>query len=222
MAVAVRRVVENGRLCPTPMTWSVVRGFGKVKYFNASYAILIAVPILAELHHKAVTASPTVAATLAFPVTLQWLYAASLSYAVGIALYQYFCPKTIKDYGTVEDYIAHAHEVFLRAHPQHRVDVVLTHLDPNIDSEIQQKIETLLGSRENAGAAERLAVQEELDKLIGSLHADAVQRFLAKDYQSQDRRAPVARWISFVLYVVGSGILVILLIRRSAHVFFMI
>ena len=204
------------------MTWSVVRGFGKVKYFNLSYVVLFAVPILAELHHKAVTASAMVAAALAFPVTLQWLYGASLSYAVGIALYQYFCPKIIKEFGTVEDYITHAHEVFLRAHPQHRVDVVLTHLDPHIDSEIQRRIEALLGSRETAGASERLAVQEELDKLIGSLHADAVQRFLAKEYRSQDRRAAVARWISFALYVVGTGILAILLIHRSAHVFFMI
>ena len=33
--------------------WTTVRAFGKVKYFRISYVVLLIVPILFELHHKA-------------------------------------------------------------------------------------------------------------------------------------------------------------------------
>lgn len=34
--------------------WTTVRGFGSAKYFNISYVVLFAVPLLVELHGRAV------------------------------------------------------------------------------------------------------------------------------------------------------------------------
>jgi hypothetical protein len=115
------------------MTWTTVRSFGKVRYFNVSYVVLIAVPILSELHYRAVNASESFANAVAFPSTLRWLYAASLFYALAIAIYQYFCPSIVKAYENVEDYVVTNHEIFVRAHPQHRLGIVMAHLDPEIE-----------------------------------------------------------------------------------------
>lgn len=199
--------------------WNIVRGFGRVKYFNISYVVLLVVPILMELHTKAAAASELFNKTVAFPATLHWLYAASLFYAVAIVLYQYFCPTDIKRFANADEYVANSHEIFLRAHPHHRLNIVLAHLNSDVDAEIKSKIDALLHRRDNSVGNERLEVQRELDILVESLHADAVQRYLLKDYEAKNVQFTVALWASFILYVFGTLILVVLLTIRSLHVF---
>ena len=200
------------------MKWTIVREFGKVKYFNVSYVVLLVVPILAELHTKAAAASKFFNESVAFPSTLRWLYAASLFYAFGIVIYQYFCPAIIKRFGNSDEYIADFHEIFLRAHPQHRLNVVLAHLEPELDAEVRMMIEALLEKRDAALGGQRVEVQKELDDLVDSLHADAVQRFLVNEYDVKNVKALVALWTSFILYVLGTLILLVLLLLRSVRV----
>jgi hypothetical protein len=202
------------------ITWSTVRSFGNVKYFNVSYVILIAVPILAELHHKAATSSDSFASTVAFPAMLRWLYAASLFYALAIAIYQYFCPSIVKTYANMEDYLDKNHEIFFRSHPQHRLNIVLTHLDPEVDSELQAMIQQLIDRRDNSVGTDRAKAEEELEVILNKLHPDAIQRFLTKDWALKNVKFRPALWISFALYVVGTAIVVVLLIKRSFHVFY--
>ncbi len=204
------------------ITWTVVRGFGNVKYLNISYVVLFLVPILAELHHKAASASETFGKVFVFPATLNWLYAASLLYAIAIALYQYCCPPIIKRFGTAEDYVANDYDLFLRSNPQHRIEIVLAHLDPTVDSDVQSKIEEILKKKDNSMGMDRIVAEQELNSFVGALHSDAVQRFLVKEYRSQNIQTPVASRISFVSYVLGTLILLVLLVRRSLHVFFLI
>jgi len=72
--------------------------------------------------------------------------------------------------------------------------------------------------RDNAIGEARIAAQKDLDTLIESLHADAVQRFLVKEYDSKNVESPVAVWVSFVLYILGTAILLVLLMQRSFNV----
>ncbi len=200
------------------MKWTIVRGFGKVKYFNISYIVLFIVPILLELHAKAAGASTLINNSVFFPPTLLWLYAASLFYAFGIVIYQYFCPKIIKRFGNSDEYLANFHEIFVRAHPHHRQNIVLAHLDSEIDANMIIKIEKLMERIGQTIPEDRLVAQKELDTLIESLHSDAVQRFLIKEYDSKNVKPPVALWMSFVLYSLGTAILLFLLIQRSFYV----
>ncbi len=199
--------------------WSIVRSFGKVKYFNISYVILFVVPILAELHHKAASQSPLFKNLIVFPDTLVWLFAASLFYAIGIALYQYFCPPIIKRYASIDEYISNNYELFLRAHPHHRLNIVLARLDPTTDSEVKAKIESLMDQREKSFGDDRLKKERELDELISYLHPDAVQRYLVNDYHARNSEHPIVLITSFFLYVAGTLIIVGFLVRRSLYVF---
>lgn len=200
--------------------WTTVRGFGKVKYFNISYVILLVLPILFELHKKAAEASEFFKNTVDFPPTLRWLYAASFLYAIGIAIYQYFCPPVIKRFGNVDEYLTDFHQLFLRSHPHHRLNVVLTHLEPDIDSGIKNKIDQLTAKIDSTDGTDKIETQKELDTVIESLHADAVQRFLTKDYEAKNEGSPPALWASFILYVLGTLILLTLLILKSLYVIF--
>jgi hypothetical protein len=201
-----------------PLRWTTVRGFGKVKYFNISYVVLLTVPIIVELHAKAAGASERFRELVALPPTLLWLYGASLAYAIGIALYQYFCPEDIKRFGNRDEFVRNSYEMFLRAHPHHRLSIVSSHLDPTIDAEVLNEIETRRDKIDSSAGEEQRAAQAELDTYLASLHADAVQRYLIKKYNLENRQRTAALRLSFLLYLVGTGILLVLLIMRSVHV----
>ncbi|MBI3702949.1 MAG: hypothetical protein HY244_03630 [Rhizobiales bacterium] len=157
-----------------------------------------------------------------FPSTLRWLYAASLCYALGILLYQLFCPSEIKRFGSPEEFVKDQHELFLRANPQRRLEIVLARLDPVLDADVIKRIEALTGvTTAKTITAERIKQRErELEELILSLHADAVQKYLLTDYDTKDISRFFPRWGSFLLYVAGSLLVLTLLGVRSYDVFF--
>src|SRR2546430_370708 len=106
------------------MKWSAIRALGKVKYFNVCYVVLIGVPLLAEIYinvHKLHSYPP-------FPQPLKLLYLSSLCYAIGIALYQYFCPSIIKMYERDTDYLDSEFDIHLKARPDRRTEIVLANL----------------------------------------------------------------------------------------------
>jgi hypothetical protein len=173
--------------------------------------VLFIVPLIVELYSKSTVASEL----FDLPPTLRWLYAASLSYALGIAVYQYFCPKIVKRFANADEYVDSHYEIFMKAHPHRQLNVVLAHLDPIIDVEIQEMITDLIEKRHNTIGNERIEIEKKLDALIESLHPDAVQRYLIKDYDTQNVKSLVALWASFSLYLVGTIILLIFLIQRS-------
>ncbi len=199
--------------------WTTIRGFGNIKYFNISYAILATVPILDELHKKAAPLVAWFGNLAPFSATLKWLYAASLIYAIAIAIYQFRCPKEIRRFGEPDEYIAAQHELFCRAQPHHRLAIVLARLDPNVDGEIMQTIQGLLNKVKETAGRERVEAQNELNQLISNLHPDAVQRYLEQDYEDKNQSQPISRWIAFFLYMAGTLILLSLLVAKSCSVF---
>lgn len=199
--------------------WSTVRAFGNIKYFNFSYAVLFVVPILHELYAKTVPFMKWFGAPGPFPTTLQWAYGASVSFAIATALYQWFCPAEVKRFGKNEDeYLQAQYEIYKRALPNHRLNVVLANLDPHLDGDVYDRIHSLLAQRNSAIGAGRLQVQKELDEIVERLHPDAVQRYLLKDYERLNLSKLPARWLSFGLYLLGTGVLIVLLSWRSYRV----
>lgn len=196
-----------------------VKNFGTIKYFSISYVVLILIPILSELYHKAATSSQTFERAVAFPVTLRWLYAASLLYAVAIAIYQYFYPAIIKKYESREDYLNNAFALFYRAHPQHRLAIVLSHLNPKLDVQSLETITQLMRTIASTIGQDRQNAQEELDRTVETLHPDAIQRYLANDWDLKNRERRLAIGISLILYLLATGILIMLLILRTIRVF---
>ena len=202
--------------------WSTVRGFGNIKYFNISYGVLFGVPILHELYAKSVPFMTWFGAPGIFPTTLRWAYVASVSFAIAIVLYQWFCPAEIKRFGKSEgnEYLETQQEVYERARPNQRLNIVLANLDPFFDQNVYDQIQNLLEQRNSEIEESRLHAQKQLNDIVEPLHADAVQRFLLKQYERLDLSKPAARWASFCLYVFGTAVLLVLFSWRTYGVLF--
>jgi hypothetical protein len=202
------------------LPWTVVRVFGSLTYFNISYGVLLLVPVLHELYARAVPAMEWFGAPGEFPVTLKWLYAASLIYAGAILLYQIFCPAEVKRSQDRQDYIQSQFEIFQRADPQHRIKIVLARLHPVNDAKWREQIESLHRESANAErASERQTAKSQLDDLLAKMHGHAVQAYLVELYERQNVSRPLARWMSLTLYIAGCLILLTLLVIRSISVF---
>lgn len=196
-----------------------MRIFGSLTYFNISYGVLLFIPILHELYVRAVPFMQWFGAPGEFPATLKWLYAASIIYALAILTYQICCPSDIKRNASPADYVRAEYEVFQRADPQHRMNIVLARLDPVDDKEHREKIEALYRHvLTSETPSERNTSQITLDGLLSQFHGHAVQRWLLEDYDDKNFRWPLARWLALGLYVSGCVILGALLVIRSMEV----
>src|SRR5207245_780498 len=136
---------------------------------------------------------------------------ASFCYAIAIALYQFRCPREIKRFGEADEYVYAQYELFYRAHPHHRLATVLARLDPTIDRGIIAKLQVLRDKVRESAGSDQTRAESELNELVASLLPDAVQRYLEQDYEG-NRSRPFARWGSFILYTVGTLIILGLLV----------
>jgi hypothetical protein len=191
------------------MKWSTIRALGKVKYFNVSYVVLLGVPIMAEGY----TALKQLPKYPSFPPSLKWLYVASICYAIGIALYQYFCPTIIKTHGCDTDYFEAEKEVHLNARPDRKLEIVLANLlDTQADT--QSRIEELT-KLQNPNTAEK----GELDSIVETHYHSSVQRFLLGEYNRANVQRRPLIWICGTFYAVGTAIMLWLLFHKSIKVF---
>jgi hypothetical protein len=198
--------------------WTTVRGFGNVKYFNVSYFVLFTVLLLFEFYEKGAPVMKFFGASQVFPLTLRAAYAASFMYAVAIALYQYFCPREIKRFGNLDEYVESQYEIFLRAQPHHKVNIVLSNLELSAESEERKRISEMLERIATLGGNARAQAEIELNERVNLLHGDAVQRYLIGVYEDLNTGKPLARCVSFLLYCAGSLVLLTLLLIRTGRV----
>ena len=84
------------------INWTLIKTFGRIKYFNVSYLVLFLVPFLVDLYKIIIEKDIGISE---FPFRLQILYSASLAYALGIALYQFFCPQIIQKFNSYFEYV---------------------------------------------------------------------------------------------------------------------
>ena len=191
------------------MKWSTIRALGKVKYFNLSYVVLLGIPLMAETY----TVLHRLPRYPSFPLSLKLLYVASICYAIGIAIYQYFCPSIIKMYESDVDYFEAEKEVHLNARPDRKLEIVLTNLLKEQEN-TRRRLEAL-NKLTNPNTIEKA----ELNSILETHYPSSVQRFLLADYnrKNTERRGLIV--ICGLLYVAGTAIMLWLLVHKSIKVF---
>lgn len=196
------------------MKWSTVRGFGNVHYFNVSYLVLFAIPVLATICSEINQFN----FDLILPMRLKVVYAASICYTIAIAVYQYRCPHVIKLYETELDYVEAAYPVYLRAHPDRKVEIVLANLLEH-QQEIRERIANALRELKSSVRPANDPVRQELETVVESVYESCIQRHLVREYTTAQTSNRVAMWVSFIFYIAGTLLMIGFLIERSVTVF---
>lgn len=199
------------------MNWSVIRNFGKVNYFNVSYAVIIIVPLLANTMQMI---NDEFNYALHVPPMVKSLYLASILYAIGIAIYQYRCPPIIKEYENKQAYLRDNVELFKNKAPDLKLHIVLAQL--NKETQYQSRDEIIaLQSKLNRETppGEAVRIKAELDEKIVKLYEGSVQTYLEKNYDADNRKEPISYWLSGLFYFSGTAIIIYLLIIRTLIVF---
>jgi hypothetical protein len=207
--------------------WLTVRNFGRVKYFNLAYVVIIGMPLFAQAYEVMLRTLFKIPfdITLTFPFTFKLLYISSLCYAIGIALYHYFCPTIIKNHETELAYVDAAQEIYERAYPDRKYDIALTHLeDAQTDVRnnlilLRQKLDRLF-SDPTSRNEDRKEIQENLNSLIEWAYPRCIQPFLTKKFEEARTRYPAAIYASGFFFMAGTILLFFLLIRKTIHLFF--
>lgn len=200
------------------MTWLTVKAFGRIKYFNLSYIVLVGVPVVAELYATIYSHITSLRVLLEFPLTWKLFYAASLCYAVAILIYQYFCPTIIKQFDDVEAYVTAYQPLYERAYPDRKYEIVLA----NLSAVQQESRQTLVGLHDRLSSAkpdELSQYEEKYRDLLGALYPACVQRFLVNGFENAKNERPCAMFTAGALYIIASLILAALLIWKSVTVF---
>jgi hypothetical protein len=153
-----------------------------------------------------------------FPATLKLLYASTICYAIAIALYQYFCPRIIKLYETELDYVNSAYPVYLRAHPDKKVQIVLANLLQS-QSDIKDQIEALKRELDDSLSGTNDELQQKLDSIVKAKYPSCVQRYLLTEYERATKKHPAVIWTAGLLYSAGTLLLLYLLFQKSLIVF---
>lgn len=199
------------------MNWRAIKNLGRVKYFNISYVVLIAVPLLASTFE---TFNNAYHYGLVIPPMVKSLYAASILYAIAIAIYQYRCPVVVKEYENIQEYIDKNLEQYQNIAPDLKLNIVLTHLDKSTREHTRQRILTTKNKLEEAQDAEqRQTWKKVLDEELTNVYSSCVQAHLTKKYEQANMESPFFRWFSALMYILGSTILIVLLMIRTIIVF---
>ncbi len=192
------------------MNWITIKYFGRVKYFNISYAAILVVPIYIDFAQKINNASGIDLANI--PISIRLIYLASLLYAFGIAIYQYACPKIIKDYDKVQDYIRDNFNIYLLSYPDLKYNIVTANL-ADIQKKTKEKLEALhLQVEQDPSNSSK---KKELDDLIELHLPSCVQSNLTNEFNRELSTRKFWMIMSFILYVLGTAVVLFLLVKKS-------
>jgi hypothetical protein len=208
------------------MDWLTVRNFGQVKYFHLSYLVIIGLPLFTQMYEVALrTALKTpVNLSLTFPFTFKLLYISSLCYAIGVAVYEFFCPPIIKLYETELMYVDATQRMYERMSLDRKYSLVLSHLkDTQRDIrnnliELKQKFDTRL-SDPALKPFDLKEVHENLKELLDFVYPSCIQTLLMKDFEDARGKYPLAIYTSGLFFMAGTFLLAFLLIRKTLHLF---
>lgn len=199
------------------MNWVTIKNFGKVKYFNISYAVIIIVPLLANTFE---VLNEKYGYALLVPLTVKSLYFASISYAIAIALYQYRCPSIIKEYNNLQEYIDKNLKQFENKAPDLKFYIVLAHLDKATQAQTYNEILGLHTSiAQQTDKVAKTDLVASFDKKLNEVYSGTVQAHLTKKYNDENSKDKLSFWTAGILYTVGSVIVLSILIIRTIVVF---
>ncbi|HJU05480.1 MAG TPA: hypothetical protein VJ692_10045 [Nitrospiraceae bacterium] len=208
------------------MDWLTVRNFGRVKYFHLSFVVIIGLPLFAQVYEVALRTllKTPFSLSLTFPFTFKLLYVSSLCYAIGIAIYEFFCPSIIKSYETEVMYVDAAQHTYERAYLDRKYGLVLAHLkDTQRDIknnliDLKLNLDKLL-SDPMSSPAERKEVQENLGHLLDVVYPSCIQAVLVKNFEDARHQYPLAIYTSGIFFMAGTFLLAFLLLRKTLHLF---
>jgi hypothetical protein len=199
------------------MNWRTIKNFGRVKYFNISYVVVIIVPLLANTFEMI---NEKLGYKLALPSTVKSLYLASLTYAIAIAIYQYRCPSIIKEYKNAQDYIDKNLKQFENKAPDLKFYIVLAHLDRTTQEPTYNEIIELYSKISKTLDEEtKTKLKVELDNKLNTVYSSSVQSHLTKKYNDENSKEKFSYFTSGFLYLLGTLIVLILLFKRTIVVF---
>lgn len=202
------------------MNWLTVKNFGRVKYFNLSYVIMIGVPVLATIYQSVDSTWVKEYVNFTFPPAFKWMYGASILYAIGIAIYQIFCPSEVKRFDNSDEYVNVYQHIYERAYPDKKYNIILSQLTESQNDtriKIQQMHQVL--QTPSIDVIERKKIESEYDFLLGLVYPGCVQNFLIDRFEKQVKSKSVAFYISAVFYFGGTAILAYLIFMRACLVF---
>ena len=202
------------------MDWLIVKNFGRVKYFNISYVIMIGVPVMATAYHSIESSWLKSYVTFTFPPTFKWMYSASILYALGIALYQWFCPSEIKRFDTEDEYVNAYQDLYERAYPDKKYNILLTQLTDQ-QRDTKERIQLLHNIVEDRSLSEaaRTVAKNEYDTLANLVYPGCVQNYLIADFRKKAKSKYGAFLLSALFYISGTSILLYLICCRAIMVY---
>ena len=204
------------------MNWLIIKNFGRVKYFNISYVIMVGVPIMALLYDSMKHSDwiTDLGVKITFPFNFKLMYTASVLYAFGIATYQFFCPPIIKRFDHEDEYVAAYLDVYLRAYPDKKYNIIITNLSDE-QGETRSKIEVLYQTlnKPSSSSDDRLKAEVEFSSLANLVYPGCAQRHLMGDFDKLSKSKYYLIWLAGLLYLAGTGIMLFLIYCRVLLVF---
>jgi len=197
------------------MNWLTVRNFGTIKYFNLSYVVIIGVPLAVEAYRGMQFMLTSIELTTRFPTTFKALYLASLSYAIAVAIYQFFCPSIIKRYESEDLYVKAMRPLYEDAYPDKKLEIVMANL-AGPQEDLLHLIVQLKATTEADPSND--AARGRLIQTVNDVFSSCVQRFLINNYRAAQRENPVAIGASTLCYAIGTIVLAYHLVLRTLSV----
>ncbi len=198
------------------ITWKDIRALGKVKYFSISYVVLFAIPFIADLY--AILIHNNLGVT-EFPFRLKLLYASSISYALAIAFYQFFCPSIIRRYDNDHDYVNAYYKIDRDLYLDQKLEIVLSNLT-KAQLQLSKEIQDLYNQYENeTNETNRVALNQQLNEKLDLAYDGCIKRNLLNDYDKKLTQNKWAIYPATLFYIGGSVVLLWLLIEKSINVF---
>ena len=151
------------------VTWGTIRNFGRVRYFNLSYVVIVGLPVIVGGYEIISNSADFSTIEFQLPLNLKLLYAANLCYVIAISLYQFFCPPMVKSYENDEHYVDSQQALMERAHPDRKYEIVLANLLDNQDTE-RDRIITLMNRASGSLSEGRDQALQELNNELEFLY----------------------------------------------------
>ncbi|HMV08148.1 MAG TPA: hypothetical protein PK325_01025 [Cyclobacteriaceae bacterium] len=202
------------------MDWLTVKNFGRVKYFNISYVIMIGVPVLATIYQSIDSTWLKGYIDFSFPPSFKWMYGASILYAVGIAVYQIFCPSEVKRFDNSDEYVNVYQHLYERAYPDKKYSIILSQLTETQNdtrAKIQQLHQALQSPQRDGEQRKKMEIEYEF--LVNLVYPGCVQNFLIDRFDRKVKSKSIAFYVSTLFYIAGTGILSYLIFQRACLVF---
>jgi hypothetical protein len=186
--------------------WLTVRKLARLKFFNWSPLILIGVPILAEFFLELQKHMPF----LHFPTILKFGFFAGVFYVLGYALFQLFCPPSVKNYESPEAFAADKLPGYLIFPPDQKLNVVL----PQLDSAQREVFQELIRLSESSDPKQKELLQQKVE----AQYPSCAQRYLLNEFKRDVDKNCTMAWTALILYCLGSLITVGIVIWRVSVV----